>query len=88
MLSTGILGDAGRLVLGFGERLGAEEKTVADAGQQIGLSRFEGDQPAEHVQEVDQVGGVFREPALGLDLVERRGRAATADDRALRSRRR
>jgi hypothetical protein len=38
------------------------------------LPRLERDEPAEHVEEVQQVLGVFGEPAVGLNLFQRRGR--------------
>jgi len=60
--------------------VGSEERTIADAGQQIGLRRLKFDQASEHVQEVEKIGGVFSRPAFGLNLFERRWRTPVADD--------
>jgi hypothetical protein len=45
-----------------------------DPVEQIGLPRLERDQPPEHIEQVQQVLGIFGEPAFGLNLFERRGR--------------
>jgi hypothetical protein len=46
---------------GAGDRqfLGGSQRACADAVQQIGLGRFQRDEPAEHMQQVEQIGGVF-----------------------------
>ena len=70
------------------QRPGGRQRRVVDeaAGENLleqrGLLRLQGDEAAEHVEEVDQVAGVLGEPMVGLDVAERRGRAAVADDRA------
>lgn len=59
-----------------------DQWTVANPREEIGLRRRQCDQPTEHIQEVEKVGGVFRQPVVRLSLVERRWRPAVADDRA------
>jgi hypothetical protein len=56
-------------------------RAAADPVQQIGLRGFERDQPAENVEQVQQIGRVLGQPMIRLDRVERRRRAAVADDR-------
>ena len=68
--------------LGGAELLGAPQRAGADAVQHVGLGGFERDQPAQHVQQVEQIVRVFRQPVVRLNLVERRRRATVADDRA------
>lgn len=55
----------------------------ADTFEQICLSRFQFDQAAKHVQDVEQLGRVFGQPSLRLDIAERRGCATVADLRTL-----
>jgi hypothetical protein len=40
-----------------------DERPSYDPVEQIGLPWFELDQPAEHIEEIQQVFGVFGEPA-------------------------
>src|SRR5229473_2840641 len=58
-----------------------DDRRRHDPVQQIGLPRLERDQPAEHVEEVQEVLGIFGEPAVWLYLFERRGRPLVADQR-------
>ena len=44
------------------------------------LAGLEVDQEAEDVQQVDQVGGVFGGPVVGLDFAQLRRRAEVAHD--------
>lgn len=53
-----------------------------DGVEQSGLPQLQGDEPGEHIEEVDQVAGVFVRPVVGLNVAERGGRAAVADDGA------
>jgi hypothetical protein len=50
--------------------------------EKIGLVGLQGDEAAEHVEKVDQVAGIFVRPVVGLDVAERGGRTAVADNRA------
>lgn len=65
------------------ERRGRQRGAVANALQQVGLGGLQRDQAAEHVQHVEQFGCVLRQPAGRLDLAERRGLAAVADEGTL-----
>ena len=58
-----------------------DQRPGDDPVEQIGLARLERDEPAEHVEEVQQVLGIFGEPAVGLDFFQRRGRPPVADHR-------
>lgn len=41
-----------------------------DLFQQISLRRFKLNEPAQHVEQVDEFGGLFREPMVGLHLAQ------------------
>jgi hypothetical protein len=56
-----------------------DDRPRHDPVQQIGLPRLERDQPAEHIEEIQQVLRIFGEPAFGLNLFERRRRPLVAD---------
>ena len=62
--------------------LGAPQRACADSVQQFGLRGFQGDQSAEHMQQVDQIVRVFGKPMVRLDRVKRRRRATVANDRS------
>jgi hypothetical protein len=65
---------------GRAEFFGASQWPFTDAVQQIGLRRFQRDQPAENVQQIEQVGGIFWQPPFGLQAVEwRRWKLVTND---------
>ena len=58
--------------------------TGADVLQQGGLIWFKIHQAAQHVQDVDELRGVFREPGIGLNGSQRRWFTSVSDDGALR----
>ena len=60
-----------------------DQRPGADAAEQGRLRRLQVDQPTQHVQHVEQLGRVLGQPAVGLDVAQRRGLAAVADERAL-----
>jgi hypothetical protein len=62
--------------------LGASQRAFTDPVQQIGLRGFQRDEPAEHVQQVNQIGRVFGQPMARLDRVKRRRRATVTNDRS------
>ena len=70
----------------LGHRPGGAQGVEAEGGsgenalQQIGLGVFQRDETAQHMQNIDQFGCVFGQPAVGLDLTQRRGRAPVPDD--------
>ena len=51
--------------------IGAEQLAGADALQEGRLRGFQRNQAAKDMEEVDQVGRVFREPMVGLNAVKR-----------------
>ena len=53
-----------------------EGRAGADFFKQASLRRFEVHEAAEHVEDVDQFGGVFGQPMTGLEVAQGRGRAA------------
>ena len=65
---------------GGAQGVGADEGGVADAGEEVGLAGFEGDEAAEDVEDVQEFGGVVGKPAVGLDFLKGRGRPPVADD--------
>ena len=73
---------------GGAQVLRGDHRPAANLLQQRCLLRFEFDEPAEDVEHVEQLGGVFGEPVVGLEEAEWRGRAAVADDREAQAGRR
>ena len=65
---------------GGAQGVGADEGGGANAGEEVGLAGFEGDEAAEDVEDVQEFGGVLGEPAVGLDFLQGRRRAPFADD--------
>ena len=57
---------------GVAQGVGADEGAGADAGEEVGLAGFEGDEAAEDVEDVQEFGGVVGEPAVGLDFLQGR----------------
>src|SRR5205814_1703748 len=53
-----------------GHRFRFNTLPLADTRQQVGLLRLERNQPAQHVQHVEQFRGVFRQPAIRLNLAQ------------------
>ena len=53
-------------------------KDIAEA-----LVRLQCHQPAQHMQQVQQILGILWQPMVGLDAVKRRGRAAVTDHRSV-----
>ena len=47
-----------------------KQRTCADALQQVCLLWFQFHEQSQHVQEVDEVGGVLGQPVVGLDFFE------------------
>ncbi len=57
-----------------------EQGAGADVVEQAGLVGLEVDEEGEDARQVDQVGGVFGGPVVGLDFAQFRRRAAVAHD--------
>lgn len=53
---------------GGAQGVGADEGGGADAGEEVGLAGFEGDEAGEDVEDVQEFGGVLGKPAVGLDF--------------------
>ena len=62
------------------QSVGADERALADADEEVGLAGFEGDEAAEDVEDVQEFRGVFGKPAVRLDFLQGRRRPAFADD--------
>lgn len=61
------------------ERCQRDEVAGADAAEQVVCLRFEFDQEAQRVEHIEQLGGVFGQPVVGLDIAQLRRRAAVAE---------
>ena len=65
---------------GGAQNIGTHQSAVANATQEGGLARFEGDEATEDVEHVHQLRGVFGEPSFGLNPLKGGRRAPIADD--------
>ena len=68
--------------------VGVEERMRADAAQKVGLPRFERDQAAKDMQQVEEIGRAFGQPMVRLDAVERQWGRRSPMIGPVRSRRR
>jgi hypothetical protein len=68
--------------IGHTQPLALDEATGEDDVEQRGLFGLEQDETTQDMEEVEQVGRVLVRPVVGLDVPQRRGLAAVADDRA------
>lgn len=50
---------------------GRNQRSVAHPFEQILLLRFQFDQHPQHIEDIDQLGGIFGQPVIGLDVAER-----------------
>ena len=62
---------------------GGDEGPVDNLVQKRSLLRLQFHQKPKHVDYIEQLGRIFRQPVVRLDLAERRRRAAVADLRLL-----
>ena len=58
----------------------ADQRASANRCQKVLLTRLQGHEPAEHVQQVDQLCRVFREPAPRLYAAKHRRLSSVSDD--------
>lgn len=56
--------------------------SVTDRLQELGLLGFQFHEQRQDMQDVEEFGGVFGEPMVGLDFSQFRGRPSVADDGA------